>query len=51
MKTNLSHEFYKMIRQRSSWVAVIVFFGLMLYSATPTAYITKNLIASALVSG
>lgn len=51
MKTNLSHEFYKMIRQRSSWVAVIVFFGLMLYSATPTAYITKNLISQVFGTG
>ncbi len=51
MKTNLSHEFYKMIRQRSSWVAVIVFFGLMLYSATPTAYITKNLISQGFGTG
>ncbi|MBB1068887.1 ABC transporter permease [Limosilactobacillus sp. RRLNB_1_1] len=51
MKTNLSHEFYKMIHQRSSWVAVIVLFGLMLYSATPTAYITKNLISQGFGTG
>ncbi|HJF53954.1 MAG TPA: ABC transporter permease [Limosilactobacillus coleohominis] len=45
MKMTFSHELYKMVHQRSSWVAIIALCCLMAYSATPTAYITKNLVA------
>lgn len=51
MKTNLIHEFYKMAHQRSSWWAVLVLLGLMLYSSTPTAYITKGLVAQGFGAG
>lgn len=51
MKTNLSHECYKMVHQRSSWLAIIVLFGLMLYAATPTAYLTKNIISQGFGAG
>lgn len=51
MKTNLTHEFYKMAHQRSSWWAVPVLLGLMLYSSTPTAYITKGLVAQGFGAG
>ncbi len=40
-----SHELYKMVHQRSSWVSIVALCCLMTYSATPTAYITKNLVA------
>lgn len=45
MKMTFSHELYKMVHQRSSWVAIVALCCLMTYSATPTAYITKNLVA------
>ena len=45
MKMTFSHELYKMVHQRSSWVAMVALCCLMTYSATPTAYITKNLVA------
>ncbi|HJA47248.1 MAG TPA: ABC transporter permease [Candidatus Limosilactobacillus excrementigallinarum] len=45
MKMTFSHELYKMVHQRSSWVAMVALCCLMAYSATPTAYITKNLVA------
>lgn len=51
MKKTLSHEFYKMIHQRSSWIAFIVLFGLMIYSATPIAYIDKNLVSQGFGAG
>lgn len=51
MKATLSHEFYKMLHQRSSWLALIILFGLMAYSATPTAYITKNLVVQGFGAG
>lgn len=51
MKTTLSHEFYKMTHQRSSWLAIIVLFGLMLYASTPTAYINKGLVSQGFGAG
>lgn len=51
MKTTLTHELYKMVHQRSSWIAIIVLFGLMLYSATPVPYIDKNLISQGFGAG
>lgn len=45
MKMTFSHELYKMVHQRSSWVAIVALCCLMTYSATPTSYITKNLVA------
>lgn len=51
MKTNLSHECYKMVHQRSSWLALLVLFFLMLYAATPTAYLTKNIISQGFGAG
>ena len=51
MKTTLAHESYKLVHQRSSWLAIIALFGLMLYSATPTAYVTKRLIAQGVGAG
>lgn len=51
MKTVLAHEFYKMGHQRSSWLAIVALFGLMLYSATPIAYINKNLVAQGFGAG
>lgn len=51
MNTNLAHEFYKMTHQRSSWWVVPVLLGLMLYSSTPTAYITKGLVAQGFGAG
>lgn len=51
MKTTLSHEFYKMTHQRSSWLAIIVLLGLMLYASTPTAYINKGLVSQGFGAG
>lgn len=51
MKITFSHELYKMVHQSSSWIALIVLFGLMMYTATPSAYITKNLIAQGFGAG
>ncbi len=51
MRTTLAHEFYKLVHQRSSWLAIIALFGLMLYSATPTAYVTKTLVAQGFGTG
>lgn len=45
MKITLSHEFYKIVHQRSSWLALIILFGLMVYTATPAAYISKNIVS------
>lgn len=51
MKTTLTHELYKMAHQRSSWLAFILLFGLMIYSAIPIAYINKGLIAQGFGAG
>lgn len=51
MKTILSHEFYKMTHQRSSWLTIIVLFGLMLYTSIPTAYINKGLVSQGFGAG
>lgn len=51
MRTNLSHEAYKMVHQRSSWLALVVLFGLMIYSSTPAAYITRNLMSQGFGAG
>lgn len=51
MKITLSHELYKMAHQRSSWLAFIILFGLMIYSAIPIAYINKNLVAQGFGAG
>ena len=51
MKTTFSHELYKMAHQRSSWLAFIILFGLMIYSAIPIAYINKNLVSQGFGSG
>lgn len=51
MKITFSHELYKMAHQRSSWLAFIILFGLMIYSAIPIAYINKNLISQGFGSG
>ena len=51
MKTTFSHELYKMAHQRSSWLAFILLFGLMIYSAIPIAYINKGLVAQGFGAG
>ena len=51
MKTTLAHEFYKLVHQRSSWLAIVALFILMLYSATPTAYVTRGLVAQGFGAG
>lgn len=51
MKTNLKHEFYKMSHQRSSWWSFIVLLGLMIYTAIPSSYITKNIISQGFGAG
>lgn len=51
MKTTFSHELYKMAHQRSSWLALILLFGLMIYSAIPIAYINKGLVAQGFGAG
>lgn len=45
MRKTLAHECYKMAHQRSSWLALIILLALMLYTATPTTYISKNIVA------
>lgn len=40
-----------MTHQRSSWLAIIVLFGLMLYSSTPIAYINKGLVSQGFGAG
>lgn len=40
-----------MAHQRSSWLAFIILFGLMIYSAIPIAYINKNLVAQGFGAG
>lgn len=51
MKATLSHEFYKLIYQRVSWLAVIVLFGLMIYACIPFAYITRSLVTQGFGAG
>lgn len=51
MKHTLSHELYKMGHQRTSWLAFIILFGLMVYSATPVAYIDKSLVSQGFGAG
>jgi ABC-2 type transport system permease protein len=51
MKTTLTHELYKMAHQHSSWLAFILLFGLMIYSAIPIAYINKALVAQGFGAG
>lgn len=51
MKTTFSHELYKMAHQRSSWLAPILLFGLMIYSAIPIPYINKDLVAQGFGAG
>lgn len=51
MKHTLSHELYKMAHQRSSWLAFVILLGLMIYSATPVAYINKSLVSQGFGAG
>jgi ABC-2 type transport system permease protein len=51
MRITLSHEFYKIVHQRSSWLALIILFGLMVYTATPAAYISKNIVSQGFGAG
>lgn len=51
MKTTLAHEFYKLIHQKTTWLALLVLLGLMIYTCIPTAYITRNLVAQGFGAG
>lgn len=51
MKATLVHEFYKMTHQRSSWLALIILFGLMVYTATPAAYISRGIVSQGFGAG
>lgn len=45
MKTNLTHELYKITHQPFSWWAFLLLLALMLYTAVPTAYVSKDIVA------